>query len=72
VHVRVGLVVVQHHHVLVVRQLDLGELARRALHARGSVPLGIDSMMLKASRRSPMSSMKVPPIAPVVSQPVKG
>jgi hypothetical protein len=34
VHMRVGLVVVQHHHVLVVGQFDLRELARRALHGQ--------------------------------------
>ena len=34
VHVRVGLVVVQHHHVLVVSQFDLRELARGALYGQ--------------------------------------
>jgi hypothetical protein len=34
VHVRVGLVVVQHHHALVVGQLGLRELACRPLNAR--------------------------------------
>jgi len=31
---RVGLVVVRHHHVLVIRQLGVGELARGVLHAQ--------------------------------------
>ena len=34
VHMWVGLVVVQHHHLLVIRQLDLGELARGVLQAQ--------------------------------------
>jgi hypothetical protein len=34
VHMRVGVVVVQHHHELVVRQLGLRELARRLLHGQ--------------------------------------
>jgi len=34
VYMRVGLVVVQHHHVLVVSPLALRELARRALHGQ--------------------------------------
>ena len=35
VHMRIGLVRVQHHHVAVVRQLGLRELARGLLHAHG-------------------------------------
>lgn len=35
VHVRIGLVGVQHHHVAVIRQLGLGELARGALQEFG-------------------------------------
>ena len=69
VHVRVGLVVVQHHHVLVVGQLGLARTrAPPTARVSGSVPRGIDSMMLKASRRSLDVLDQAAAEAPVVGQ----
>ncbi len=69
VHVRVGLVVVQHHHVLVVGQLGLARTrAPPTARSAGRVPRGIDSMMLKASRRSLDVLDQAAAEAPVVGQ----